>query len=113
MESRVLAASFGDPESARKELCCLDRASFSGNRTPPAHPCNPVLPGIQTTPRGGTEFIFPAAQNPRIAAILTVLLVFWTAWMAVFIKSIGSAWAIFPSIILGVIDAFLLLFALL
>ena len=67
---------------------------------------------IQATPRGGTEFIFPAARNPRIAAILAVLVLFWTAWMAVFIKSIGSVWVIFPSIILGVIDAFLLLFTL-
>lgn len=67
---------------------------------------------IQPSSQGGTEFIFPAARNPRIAAILAVLVVFWTAWMAVFIKSVNSAWAIFPSIILGVIDGFLLLFAL-
>src|SRR5207237_2515036 len=67
---------------------------------------------IQPNSRGGTEFTFPAARNPRIAAILTVLVVFWTAWMAIFIKSVNSAWVIFPSIVLGVIDAFLLLFTL-
>ncbi|HYR44425.1 MAG TPA: hypothetical protein VER98_15450 [Terriglobia bacterium] len=67
---------------------------------------------IQAAPSGGTEFIFPAARNPRMAAILAVLLLFWTAWMALFIKLVGSAWVIFPSIILGVIDAFLLLFTL-
>jgi len=67
---------------------------------------------IQPTTTGGTEFVFPAARNPRLTAILGVLVVFWTAWMAVFILAVNSAWVIFPSIILGVIDAFLILFTL-
>jgi hypothetical protein len=67
---------------------------------------------IQPNTSGGTEFIFPAARNPRLTAILAVLVVFWTAWMAVFVMAVNSAWVIFPSIILGVIDAFLVLFTL-
>jgi hypothetical protein len=67
---------------------------------------------IQSGTSGGMEFIFPAARNPRLTAILAVLVVFWTAWMAVFTLALNSAWAIFPSIILGVIDAFLVLFTL-
>jgi hypothetical protein len=66
---------------------------------------------IQPGPQG-TEFIFPAARNPRLAAILGVLVGFWTVWMFLFIKLVDAAWAIFPEIILGVIDAFLLLFTL-
>jgi len=67
---------------------------------------------IQPGPHGGTEFIFPAARNPRLAAILAVLVGFWTVWMFLFIKLVDARWAIFPEIILGVIDAFLLLFTL-
>jgi hypothetical protein len=67
---------------------------------------------IQPGPNGGTEFFFPAGRNPRIAAILIVLVGFWTVWMFLFIKLVDRAWAIFPTIILGIIDAFLLLFTL-
>jgi hypothetical protein len=67
---------------------------------------------IQAAPQGGTEFIFPAGRNPRIAAILGVLLLFFAVWLAVFLKVEGSVVAIFPSIILGFIVLLLLIFTL-
>ncbi len=108
---------------ATAELPGLDYAGqfdvpvFRTAATPATHQALPVKEGpppkqssivIRTSAAGGREFVFPAARNPGVATIVTILLLIFggATWFA------APHIPIFGTLIFGLFDLILLLIAL-